>query len=185
MQIKQNVFQKMEDSWHKSELAGDAKTPGWDRSAGWEVLGGASCSGSLLIRRKESPGLCSGPECGPPPCSTLFARLPKDSPFVTSRGQTCSTEQQREGLLGFHGSRFFCCSSELKLLGLRCMNGYREENFCLHCIYSPLAFRIIKVMHLYRTRLKVKITKHQGSYLWSCWVCRFSSSEEQCAKFEI
>lgn len=175
----------MEGSWHKSELAGDAKTPGWDQPASREILSGASCSGSLLNRRKESPGLCSGPECGPPPLSTLFASLPKETPFTTSRGQTWSTEQQREGLLGFPGCRFCCCCSELKLLRLRCMKAYREENFYLHCIYSPLAYKVIKVMHLCRTWSQLKIRTHQGSFLWACWACRFFRNIEQCAKFKV
>lgn len=130
----------------KSELAGDAKTPGRDRPAGREILSGALCSGSLLIPRKESPGLCSGPECGPPPPSTLFARLPKEAPSITSRGQTRSTEQQRDGPLGFPGCRFCCCCcSELKLLRLRSMRGYRKEDFYWHCCYFPLAYKVIKV----------------------------------------
>lgn len=174
----------MEDSWHKSELAGDAKTPGWNRPASREILSGASCSGSLLIRRKEGPGLCSGPECGPPPLSTLFVGLPTEPPFITSRGQKFTTEQQREGLLGFPGCRF-CCCSELKLLRQRCTRGHREKNFYLHCIYFPLAFKVIKVMHLCQTGPKLSIRKRQGSYLWNVGYADFSGMKSKFSKFKL
>lgn len=80
---------------------GDAQTTSWDRPANGEDISGASRPEPVLLRGEEGSGLCSGPECGPPPLPALPARLPTGPsvPLLTSRGQTHSTEEEREGAL--------------------------------------------------------------------------------------
>lgn len=92
--------------------AGDAQASGRDRPADGENIGGESRPGPVLISGAESFGLCSGPKCGPPPLPALTGRLPV--PLLTSRGQTSSTEGEREGALSL-SSPGLCCWSELKM----------------------------------------------------------------------
>ncbi|XP_018529225.1 probable peptidyl-tRNA hydrolase isoform X2 [Lates calcarifer] len=81
-----------------SSPAGDAQTSGWDWPAGGENVGGAPRPGPILLRGTEGSRLCSGPECGRPPLPALPATGPS-VPLLTSRGQTSSTEERREGAL--------------------------------------------------------------------------------------
>ncbi|TKS78166.1 putative peptidyl-tRNA hydrolase [Collichthys lucidus] len=80
----------------------DAQTSSRDQSADRENFCGATCTRKILHRGAESSGLCSGPKRGPSHLPALPARLQTGPPvllLLTSRGQTCSTEDKEEGAL--------------------------------------------------------------------------------------